>query len=77
RPVDPAADEAEPHRRMVMAMVDGMVSTSRAAAIYDLLRQLLDEVAESNRDRPAVDANEQLIPINLLLGYFSEDQPDR
>ena len=74
RPVDQAADAAEPHRRMVLAMADGKVPAARAAAIYDLLYQLLDEVADSERARPADSSDEEMIPINLLLGYFSDDQ---
>ena len=74
RPADQAADDAEPHCRMVMAITDGMVPAARAAAIYDLLYQLLDEVTESGRGRAADGAGEELVPINLLLGYFSDDQ---
>ena len=76
RPVDQEADAAEPHRRMVLAMADGKVPAARAAAIYDLLYQLLDEMAESGRDRTADSSDEEMVPINLLLGYFSEEQPD-
>jgi DNA-binding transcriptional ArsR family regulator len=74
RPADQAADAAEPHRRMVLAIADGEVPAARAAAIYDLLYQLLDEVADSRRTRPADSSDEEMIPINLLLGYFSDDQ---
>ena len=75
RPVSQA--DAEPHRRSVMAIADGMVPAARAAQIYDLLYQLLEEVSESNRDHRADGAAEDLVPVNLLIGYFTEDrQPD-
>jgi DNA-binding transcriptional ArsR family regulator len=77
RPRDPAAEEAEPHRRMVMAIADGRVRAARAAEIYDRLYQLLEEVAEAGRNHAADGADTDLIPINLLVGYFSDDdQPD-
>jgi 3-methyladenine DNA glycosylase/8-oxoguanine DNA glycosylase len=77
RPRDPAAEEAEPHRRMVMAIADGRVPAARAAEIYDRLYQLLEEVAEAGRNHAADGADTDLIPINLLVGYFSDDdQPE-
>jgi DNA-binding transcriptional ArsR family regulator len=75
RPRDQATEEAEPHRRMVMAMADGRVPAARAAAIYDQLYQLLDEVAEAGRGVTADGEDTDLIPINLLIGYFSDDEP--
>jgi DNA-binding transcriptional ArsR family regulator len=75
RPRDPAAEEAEPHRRMVMAIADGWVPAARAAEIYDQLYQLLEEVAEAGRDHDARAADQDLIPINLMIGYFSTDEP--
>jgi DNA-binding transcriptional ArsR family regulator len=75
RPRDPAAEEAEPHRRMVMAIADGWVPAARAAQIYDQLYQLLEEVAEAGRDHDARGADQDLIPINLMIGYFSTDEP--
>ncbi len=73
RPPGPA--DAEPRNRMVMGMVDGLISAARAAQIHDLLRQLLDEVAEAGRDRHADVPGEDLMPVNLLLGFFSPEQP--
>jgi DNA-binding transcriptional ArsR family regulator len=75
RPRDPAAEAAEPHRRMVMAIADGWVPAARAAEIYGQLYQLLEEVAEAGRDRSADGADADLVPINLLIGYFSTDEP--
>jgi DNA-binding transcriptional ArsR family regulator len=74
RPADKEAEEAEPHRRMVIAMTDGLVPASRAAAIHDLLRQLLDEVTEGGHVGAADNAEEHLVPVNLLVGYFTDDQ---
>ncbi|MDR2988574.1 MAG: helix-turn-helix domain-containing protein [Nocardiopsaceae bacterium] len=74
RPRDPVAEEAEPHRRMVIAVADGWVPAARAAAIYDLMYQLLDEVSSARLDRVAENA-EDLVPVNLLIGYFTDDPP--
>ena len=71
-----AAAADEQHRRMVLAMADGMVPVSRAAAIYDLLYQLLEEVAQSDRDIPTDSSSEPLVSVDLLLGYFSQDPTD-
>lgn len=65
--------DAEPHRRMVMAVADGRVPAARAAEIYDLLYQLLDDVAETNRDGRSDDAAGEMVSVNLLIGYFAED----
>jgi DNA-binding transcriptional ArsR family regulator len=75
RPRDPAAEKAEPHRRMVMAVADGRVPAARAAEIYDQLYQLLEEVAEAGRAHDATGADPDLVPVNLMLGYFSTDEP--
>lgn len=75
RPRDPAAEEAEPHRRMVMAIGDGWLPAARAAEIYDQLYQLLEEVAEAGRNHDGRGADPDLIPINLMIGYFSTDEP--
>jgi len=75
RPRDPAAEEAEPHRRMVMAIADGWVPAARAAEIYDQLYQLLEEVVEAGRGHDARGADADLIPINLMIGYYSTDEP--
>jgi DNA-binding transcriptional ArsR family regulator len=76
RPV--SGDDPEPHRRSVMAIADGMVPAARAAQIYDLLYQLLEEVAESDRDHRrdhrADGAAGDLVPVNLLIGYFTDDR---
>lgn len=71
----PGQAEDEPHRRQVMAIADGVVPAARAAEIYDLLYQLLDEVAESSQEHRAGGTAEDMVPVNLLIGYFTEDQP--
>ena len=58
-----------------MAIADGWVPAARAAEIYDQLHQLLEEVAEAGRDHDARGADQDLIPINLMIGYFSTDEP--
>ncbi|HEX7996245.1 MAG TPA: hypothetical protein VF506_20185, partial [Streptosporangiaceae bacterium] len=59
------------------AIAAGRVPAARAAEIYDRLYQLLEEVAEAGRNHAADGADTDLIPINLLVGYFSDDdQPD-
>ncbi|HEX5189544.1 MAG TPA: helix-turn-helix domain-containing protein [Streptosporangiaceae bacterium] len=76
RPVS-QADAEPPHRRSVMAIADGMVPASRAAQIYDVLYQLLDEVAETTGHHRPDDTAENLVPVNLLIGFFTEDRrPD-
>lgn len=65
----------EPHRRSVMAMADGMVPAARAAEIYDTLYQLLDELVESGQDGHADSTAEEMVRVNLLIGYFTADQP--
>ncbi|HEX9066380.1 MAG TPA: helix-turn-helix domain-containing protein [Streptosporangiaceae bacterium] len=64
-------DDAPAYRRKVLAISDGWVTAERAAAIRDQLRSLGDELAE----QPDPDAGGDLVPVNLLLGYFSPDRP--
>ncbi len=71
-----ATADAEPHRRMLLGMADGMVTVARAAAIYELLYQLLEEIAASDRDRPADGSGKGLVPVDMLLGFFSPDRAD-
>jgi len=66
--------DAEPHRRSVMAIADGMVPAARAAQIYDLLYRVLEEVAEGDRDHRQDGTAEDLVPVNLLIGYFAGDR---
>jgi len=75
RPRDQVAEQAQPHRRMIMAIADGRLPAARAAEIYDRLHELLEEVAEAgrNHDEPGDDAD--LVPVNLMIGYFSTDEP--
>jgi DNA-binding transcriptional ArsR family regulator len=75
RPRDPVAEEAEPHRRMVMAIADGWVPSARAAEIYDQMYRLLEEVAEAGRNHAKPSADSDLVPIELMIGYFSTDEP--
>jgi DNA-binding transcriptional ArsR family regulator len=74
RPRDPVADEAEPHRRMVLAIADGWLPAARAAEIYDQLYRLLDEVVEAGRSQAEPGADADLVPIELMVGYFSTDE---
>ncbi len=67
--------DAEPHRRAVMAMADGVVPAARAAEIHDQLRQLLDELVESSRSGHADGTAEEMVRVNLLIGYFTDDRP--
>ena len=58
-----------------MAMADGVVPAARAAEIHDQLRQLLDELVESSRSGHADGTAEEMVRVNLLIGYFTDDQP--
>ena len=71
----PGQADTEPHRRAVMAMADGVVPAARAAEIHDQLRQLLDELVESSRSGHADGTTEEMVRVNLLIGYFTDDQP--
>jgi DNA-binding transcriptional ArsR family regulator len=62
--------EVPAHRRPLMALTDGRVPASRAAAIRAQLRELIEEV---NAD-PAPDTGD-LVPINVLVGFFGSDPP--
>ena len=64
RQADQEADAAE-QTGPLMALTDGRVPASRAAAIRAELRALIEEV----NAEPAPDA-EDLVPIHLLVGYF-------
>lgn len=56
------------HRRSHLVMTDGRVTPARADAIREQLRALADELSAP----PDPDADD-LIPLNLLVGYFSPD----
>jgi DNA-binding transcriptional ArsR family regulator len=70
-PASQEAAEALPHRRMVLAIADGHLPAARAAAVYERLQELLKEVAETGGDNSA-EAKEDLVTVNLLIGYFTE-----
>jgi DNA-binding transcriptional ArsR family regulator len=69
RQSDQQADVAG-HRRPLMALTDGRVPASRAAAIRAQLRALVEEV----NAEPPPDADD-LVPINVLVGFFGTDPP--
>jgi len=58
------------YRRPLLAITDGQVPAARAAAIREQLRALVDEVS-AEPDPDAAD----LVPVDLLAGYFSPDPP--
>lgn len=69
RSAQPGDGQESPGRRHdLLAMSDGRVSAARAAAILQQLRALVDEVSAE----PDPDAGD-LVPLNLLIGYFSPD----
>ncbi len=69
RSAQPGAGHAAPGRqRDLLAISDGRVSATRAAAIHQQLKALFDEVSAE----PDADAAD-LVPVNLLIGYFSPD----
>jgi DNA-binding transcriptional ArsR family regulator len=68
RQSDQQADPAD-NRRPLMALTDGRVPAARAAAIRAQLRALIEEV----NAEPALDS-EELVPINVLVGYFGTEQ---
>jgi len=73
-PPGEATAEPAPHRRAFLAIADGWIPAARAAQIYDQLHQLLDEIVEAE-DAPEDPAADDLVPVNVLLGYFSPKQP--
>ena len=68
---EPGQPAAGPARRPpLLAITDGEVPAARVAAIHDQLRALVDEVSAE----PAPGADD-LVPIELLVGYFSQEPP--
>ena len=57
-------------RRSLMAVTDGQVSAARAAAIREQFTALYDELS-TPPDPGATD----LVPVNLLVGFFCPDPP--
>lgn len=74
-PASQEAAEGLPHRRMVLAIADGQLPAARAAEVYERLRELLTQVAETESNDPA-EAKEDLVTVNLLIGYFPEPETE-
>ncbi len=66
---------AEPHRRMVLAIADGHLPAARAAEIYERVQELIKEVAETEKEMPAGADGEDVVAVNLLIGYFAPERP--
>jgi len=65
----------EPHRRSFLAIADGRIPAARAAAIYEQLYQLLEEVYQTGNAPAADDTDEDLVPVNVLIGFYTDEQP--
>jgi DNA-binding transcriptional ArsR family regulator len=69
-PADPEAD-----RRTLLAIADGWVPASRAAAIRDQLRQMLDDLVDTAAGQSGGGADEDMVQVNVLIGYFRSPPP--
>jgi DNA-binding transcriptional ArsR family regulator len=68
------ADQAsprEPHRRAMLNMSTARVSASQALAIHEQLGRISDEVSQAGEDSD--NAGDDLVTINVLIGYFTPD----
>jgi DNA-binding transcriptional ArsR family regulator len=76
RRADQAGPSAtEPHRRMALAIADGRLPSAKAAEIYERVQELIKEVAETDREMPADADDEDVVLVNLLIGYFVPERP--
>jgi DNA-binding transcriptional ArsR family regulator len=67
--------EPEPYRRTLLALADGWVPASRAAAIREQLRQMLDDLPATTAGQSADGADEDMVQVNVLIGYFTSMPP--
>ncbi len=70
----PAA-EPEPYRRTLLAISDGWVPARQAAAIREQLRQMLDDLAAAAAGQSGGAADEDMVQVNILMGYFTSPPP--
>jgi DNA-binding transcriptional ArsR family regulator len=72
---DLTAAEPAPYRRTLLAFADGWVPASRAAAIREQLRQMLDDLPATTAGQSADGADEDMVQVNVLIGYFTSPPP--
>lgn len=68
---DLAAAEPESYRKTLLAIADGWVPASQAAAIREQLRQMLDDLVATTPGQSAEGADEDMVQVNVLIGYFT------
>ncbi len=73
---DPSASGAELPGKMLLAVGDGWMPAAKAAAIRERLRQILDDVTTAAETTGEASAGHDLVPVNLLVGFFSPGQDD-
>jgi DNA-binding transcriptional ArsR family regulator len=79
RQSDQTASGAEPRAKPLLAVGDGRVSVAKAAAVREQLVRMLEDVggAEGNwaADADSGEAGEEILHVNLLVGYFPWCRP--
>jgi DNA-binding transcriptional ArsR family regulator len=65
------ASPREPHRRAMLNMCTAQVPASQALAISERLGRISDEVSQAGQDND--DTSEDLVTINVMIGYFTDD----
>ncbi len=74
---DPSAAAPQGHQKSLLAMTEGWIPAARAAAIRAQLREILDEVTShmAHRGTAADGADDDLVRVHLLIGYFGVGPP--
>ena len=67
--------EPESYRRTLLAFSDGWVPASQAAAIREQLRRMLDDLVATTAGQSAGGADEDMVQVNVLIGYFTSTPP--
>ena len=72
---DPAAAEPESYRRTLLAISDSWVPASKAAAIREQLRQLLDDLVAASPGPSDGGPDQDRVQVNVLIGFFTSPPP--
>ena len=72
----PNVPSLEPHQRPLLGSADGRMPVAKAAAIRAQLRQMIEDVAAAASDHAAEHAeDEEMVPVHLLVGFFTPAPP--
>jgi len=73
-----ATPELESHRRVIIAVHEAWVPAAKAAEIRERLQQIVEDLSGYAAGITGDDDQDPtIVPVNVLIGYFSPDQPER